>query len=241
MKINLTKRLLKNTAAKLIAAFLMLSSDQSNAALVLTNGDFSDTTGLSVVGFGWYSGVPIGWSSDRPDTAYSVLNTGDTYVANLSQLTRTSPTFSALTQSVGTTDYFGDVTMKFNMSTFINAPDWQVGAAIYSNNFGSLLALKQIKNGSVFADPVTGDVPNGIGTFELTALNVAAGSDIQVAFWTTGGTPALTNVSIIPEPTALELISLPVKVGLYMVNNISKNIYTCGINPRKFNALHIVY
>jgi hypothetical protein len=72
-------------------------------------------------------------------------------------------------------------------------------------------------------------------------LNVAAGSDIQVAFWTTGGTPALTNVSIIPEPTALELISLPVKVGLYMVDNISKNIYTCGINPRKFNALHIVY
>jgi hypothetical protein len=37
-------------------------------------------------------------------------------------------------------------------------------------------------------------------------LNVAAGSDIQVAFWTTGGTPSLTNVSIIPEPSSYALM-----------------------------------
>ena len=198
-----TKSILSLTCALVLLCF----GGQANAALVLTNGNFSDTTGLSVVGGGWYSGVPTGWSSATPDTSYSVLQTGDTYVANLSQLTRTSPVFSALTQNVGTTDYFGDVTMKFDMSTFPNAPDWQVGAAIYSNNFGSLLAIRQIKNGAEFADPVTGVVPNGIGTFELTALNVVAGSDIQVAFWTTGGTPGLTNVSIsqVPEPSSYAL------------------------------------
>ena len=90
--------------------------------------------------------------------------------------------------------------------------------------------------------PDANGVPqNGVGTFELTALNVASGSLLQIAFWTTGGTPGLDNVSIIPEPTTLDLISLPVTAGAYMVDMISKNIYSCGINPKKFNALTIVY
>jgi hypothetical protein len=199
-----TKSLLTLTCA--LGLFCL--GGQANAALLVTNGNFSNLTGLTFVGGGWYSGVPTGWSSNKPDTTYSVLLTGDTYVANLAQLTRTSPAFNALTQNVGTTDYFGDVTLKFDMSTFPNSPDWQVGAGIYSNNFGSLLATRQIKNGAAFADPVTGVVPNGIGTFELTALNVAAGSDIQVAFWTTGAAAGLTNVSIsqVPEPGTWALL-----------------------------------
>jgi hypothetical protein len=45
MKINRTKRLLKSTAAKLIAAFLMLSSGQSKAASYLYQDDFSANNG----------------------------------------------------------------------------------------------------------------------------------------------------------------------------------------------------
>ena len=199
-----TKSILSLTCALVLLCF----GGTADAALVLINGNFSNTSGLINNGGGWYSGVPTGWSSTKPDTAYSVKQTGDTYVANLSQLTRTSPAFSALVQSVGTTDYFGDVTLKFDMSTFPNAPEWEVGVGIYANNFGSLLAVKQIKNGAAFADPVTGAIPNGIGTFELTALNVASGSDIQIGVWTTGGTPGVTNVSIIPEPSTGSMIAL---------------------------------
>ena len=187
---------------------LLCLGGQANAALVLTNGNFSNTSDLINNGGGWYSGVPTGWSSNKPDTTYSVQLTGDTYVANLGQLTRTSPEFNPLFQNVGTTDYFGDVTLKFDMSSFSNSPEWQVGAGIYSNNFGSLLATRQIKNGAAFADPVTGVVPNGIGTFELTALNVAAGSDIQIAFWTAAAPAGVTNVSIIPEPSTGLMMAL---------------------------------
>ena len=185
---------------------LLCLGGQANAALVLTNGNFSDKTNLNVMAGGWHSGVPTGWSSDKPDTSYSVLQTGDTYVANLSQLSSTSPTFFALTQNVGTTDYFGDVTLKFDMSNFTNSTSWHVGAAIWSNNFGSLLATSQIKHGALYADPVTGVVPIGIGTLELTALNVAAGSDIQIGFWMANGVSAVSNVSIIPEPSSYALM-----------------------------------
>jgi hypothetical protein len=196
-----TKSILSLTCALVLLCF----GGQANAALVLTNGNFTDTTDLISVGDGWYSGVPTGWSSAKPDTSYSVLQTGDTYVANLSQLTRSSPEFNALTQNVGTTDYFGDVTLKFDMSNFTNSTSWHIGVAIWSNNYDSLLATRQIKHGELYA-PVPGDVPNGIGTFELTALNVAAGSDIQIGFWAANGASAVSNVSIIPEPSSYALM-----------------------------------
>jgi len=243
MKNNLFKKVLKSTAAKLIAAFLMLSSGQSKAALSVINGDFSDLTGNTYVGDVWYNGIPSGWNTDFPNTIYTVKYTGITngtydYVANISQLTSTSPNFYALYQSVGTTDYTGDVTVKFDL-TNINGGGYDVGVAIFQGpNFNTLLANRSIQD--VFPD-ANGVPQNGVGTFELTALNVASGSLLQIAFWTTGGTPGLDNVSIIPEPTTLDLISLPVTAGAYMVDMISKNIYSCGINPKKFNALTIVY
>jgi hypothetical protein len=224
---------------------LLCLGGQANAALTVINGDFSNLTGLTYVGGPWYSGVPFGWNTDFTNTIYTVKYTGITngaydYVANLSQLTSTSPNFYALSQSVGTTDYTGDVTVKFDLAN-INGGGYDVGVAIFQGpNSNTLLANRSIQD--VFPD-ANGVPQNGVGTFELTALNVASGSLLQIAFWTTGGTPSLDNVqvSIIPEPTTLDLISLPVKVGLYMVDTISKNIYTCGINPRKFNALTIVY
>jgi hypothetical protein len=243
MKTNIIKKALSFIAA----AFILTATNHAQAAITVTNGDFNDITGLTYVGDVWYNGIPSGWNTDFPNTFYTVKYTGITngaynYVANLSQLTVTSP-FAALWQSVGTTDYTGDVTLKFDLSELTpSGTNWEVGAAIFQGpNFGTLLALGQIKNGSLYTDPGTGVVPNGLGTFEITAPSVASGSLLQIAFWTTGGTPGLDNVSIIPEPTTLDLISLPVTAGAYMVDMISKNIYTCGINPRKFNALTIVY
>jgi hypothetical protein len=242
-----TTNIIKKALSLIAAAFITTAANNAQAAITVTNGDFNDITGLTYVGDVWYNGIPSDWNTDFPNTFYTVKYTGITngaynYVANLSQLTVTSP-FAALWQSVGTTDYTGDVTLKFDLSELTpSGTNWEVGAAIFQGpNFGTLLALGQIKNGSLYTDPGTGVVPNGLGTFELTAPSVASVSLLQIAFWTTGGTPGLDNVSIIPEPTTLDLISLPVTAGAYMVDMISKNIYTCGINPRKFNALTIVY
>jgi hypothetical protein len=205
MKIKTTMKT-KSLLTLTCALGLLCLGGQANAALLVTNGNFSNLTGLTYEGGPWYSGVPSGWSTGKADTAYSVMYTGNpspdvyTYVANLSQLTATSP-FNALTQSVGTTDFTGAVTLKFDLADFnLPSTNWEVGAAIYTNNFGDLLANTNIVNG--FSGL------NGIGTFELTASNVASGAPLQIAFWTTGGTPSLTNVSIsqIPEPGTWALL-----------------------------------
>jgi len=193
------------------ALVLLCLGGQANAALIVLNGDFSNLTGLTYVGGPWYSGIPSGWNTDFPNTIYTVKYTGITngnhdYVANLSQLTSTSP-FRTLNQSVGTTDYTGDVTVKFDLSN-INGGGYDVGVAIFQGpNFNTLLANRSIQD--VFPD-VNGVPQNGVGTFELTAPSVASGSLLQIAFWTTGGTPALDNVSIsqVPEPSTGSMMGL---------------------------------
>ena len=237
MKNNLLKKVLKSTAAKLIAAFLMLSSGQANAALTIINGDFQDLTGLTPQpsGPGWYQGVPAGWFSSTTNLNYNVIDySSGNLGANLQTLGPISPTFTPLYQSAGLLESTGNVTLSFNILGF--SPTYGMGAAIYDTSSGT-------GPGSGGWTILTqGSYDQTVPTTQtLIASNVDAGTTIGVGFWSWAGAPGLDNVSVIPEPTALELISLPVKVGLYMVDNISKNIYTCGINPRKFNALHIVY
>jgi len=215
-----TKTMKTKSILSLTCALVLLClGGQANAALTAINGDFSNLTGLAYNGGPWYSGIPSGWNTVFPETNYTVIYTGNpspgvfTYAANLSQLSSSNP-WAPLSQSVGTTDYTGDVTLKFDLST-INpaASSWEVGVAIYSkNNEGnlSLLANRSILNG--FAD-ANGVPQNGVGTFELKASSVASGSLLQIAFWNssgTGGTPGLTNVSIsqIPEPSTGSMMAL---------------------------------
>jgi len=198
------------------ALVLLCLGGQANAALSVINGDFSNLTGLTYVGGPWYSGVPSGWNTAFSDTNYSVIYTGNpspgvyTYAANLSQLTSTSPNFYSLTQSVGTTDYTADVTLKFDLSN-LNGGGYQVGVAIFGgSNSDSLLATRSV----IDKFPDGNGVPqNGVGTFELKAPSVASGSLLQIAFWSTsgtGGAPSLSNVSIsqVPEPSTCSMMGL---------------------------------
>jgi hypothetical protein len=208
-----TKSILSLTCALVLLCLV----GHTNAALVVTNGDFSNLTGLTYVAGPWYSGIPSGWNTVFPETNYTVIYTGNpspgvsTYAANLSQLSSSNP-WAPLSQSVGTTDYTGDVTLKFDLSTLNPAASsWEVGVAIYSkNNEGdlSLLANRSIYNRLEDTELNISPI-NGIGTFELTASNVTSGSLLEIAFWNTtgtGGTPGLTNVSIIPEPSSYALM-----------------------------------
>ena len=237
MKNNLLKKVLRRTAAKLIAAFLMLSSGQANAALTIINGDFQDLTGLTPQpsGPGWYQGVPAGWFSSTTNLNYNVIDySSGNLGANLQTLGPISPTFTPLYQSAGLLESTGNVTLSFNILGF--SPTYGMGAAIYDTSSGT-------GPGSGGWTILTQESYNqAVPTAQtLIAENVAAGTTIGVGFWSWAGAPGLDNVSVIPEPTALDLILLPVKAGLYMVDNISNNIYSCGINSKKFNALTIVY
>ena len=214
-----------------IVAAITLTTQSQASNLFVANGDFSDTTGLTAIGGGWYNGVPAGWNG--VNTSYTVLNYYGDVIVNLSQLASTNP-WNPLTQNVGLLSVDSDVTLEFDILRVLDPSAVTTGVAIYgigsSGNQGLL-------GYSTFNEGVNQT---------LSVQNVAAGTDLQIAFWNTGGLSALDNVqvisaSVIPEPTALDLISLPVKAGIYMVDTISNNIYSGGINSRKFNALTIVY
>ena len=232
MKTNIIKKALSFIAA----AFITIAANHAQAALTITNGDFQDLTGLTAQGGGWYNGVPTGWSSNTTALTYNVVdwNSGN-FAANLQTLSQTSPSFAPLYQSAGLLESASIVSLSFDILHFVPGPN--VGAGIFNTynsanyNDWTLLALA----------PAGGYISAERFTLE-TDVPIEANTHVGVAFWQGGGGAAgLDNVSIIPEPTTLDLISLPVAAAAYMVDMISKNIYTCGINPRKFNALTIVY
>ena len=176
--------------------FLALVS-QTSAGLIVTNGDFEDLTGLTAQGGGWYSGVPAGWSGIN--TTFTVFDTGSTNVANLGQLAGdgSSPAVF-LSQSVGTTDVIGNVTLTFDLpGTF--GSGYNVGAGIYAGPF---------TNGTNYA---FGSF-SGTGSQTLTTSSpVAAGTPLSVAFYliSPGIPPALDNVVIVqvPEPSTWAMLA----------------------------------
>jgi len=146
------------------------------SSLAAFNGDFSNLSGLTPAGETWYSGVPLGWTYANPanQTAYSVRNTTPgNWAANLSVLGVAYSGFYPLTQLVGTTQATGDVTLSFDVVKPANTNRVAVGAALYNAADGSTLA-------NIAIDSNTG--PDS-GLFSLTAVGVAAGTPIQIAFW----------------------------------------------------------
>lgn len=169
---------------------------QANAAVLVTNGDFSDLTGLTPnAAPGWYDGVPAGWSG--LNATFTVFDTGSNPVANLGQLASTS---QYLSQNAGTTDFTGDVTLTFDLPGTFSGGTYSVGAVIAMGPIGN--------NNVLIYTPFT----NVTGTQTLTATNVASGTPLSIGFFYLSYTnsPALDNVSIsqVPEPSTWAMMLL---------------------------------
>lgn len=177
----------------LVAIFSVLtwaaSAQSADDALQVTNGDFSDLTGLQERADGWYAGVPLGWSttvSVEGSTNYSIRNQTGDFVANVSALSQTQPSFAAFTQEVGRLSAPGEVTLTFELKESWHSPDFYLGAAIYDSM-------------SIAYPLAVGNFTNS-GSHTLTASNVPAGTQIKIGFWSALGFPSLDNVKITVRP-----------------------------------------
>jgi hypothetical protein len=180
------------TVARGFFAVLLLATSpaqQADDALSVTNGDFSDLTGLQEQADGWYSGVPAGWTTqmdvDGPVTHAIRRETGD-LVANVSVLSQTQPSFVAFEQEVGRLEAPGEVTLTFELKEPWHGQPFYLGAAVY-DSLATSYAL------------ATGAFTNS-GTYTVVASNVPAGTQIKIGFWAVQGFPPLDNVSVAVKP-----------------------------------------
>lgn len=180
-----------------LALFLLLTpaaNAQSEAALTVTNGDFSDLEGLSALQSpGWYSGIPLGWNAapppDNADDFFAVRNMGAAgFVANLRVLSRLKPEFVALGQNVGVLTEMSDITLTFE-SIGLKEERFSMGAAII-NARGSV--EERVIAKANFADA---------GPQRLVVPKVPAGTWVNIQFWAVEGFPAVGNVAIEVTPS----------------------------------------
>ena len=159
------------------------------ASLSVTNGSFTDLTGLSG-GPTWYGGVPAGWSTLAASNAFAVRNSSGTYYANLDTLSTASP-FRPLRQTVGTVDVTSDITLSFTLTTLGGSPT--AGSAIF--NLATDGALAAFTSATI----------TGVTNVTYTARGVAPGTGIYIGFWDAlgagGSAPGLTGVSIVNSST----------------------------------------
>jgi hypothetical protein len=174
--------------AALVAAFSTCWAQSDADALSVTNGDFSDLTGLQGMANGWYGGVPAGWetvASTEGSTNYAIRMEAGDFVANVAALSQTQPSFAAFEQEVGQVPVPGEVTITFDNKDSWHDPDFSMGAAVYDALTSVPLAF--------------GDFTNA-GTHTLVASNVSAGTRLKIGFWSARGFPSLDNVSVSFRP-----------------------------------------
>jgi hypothetical protein len=184
--------------AVMLAVFLApVAPAQTEKALVVTNGDFSNLEGLSPLQQqqGWYSGVPLGWSAAPPPEKeggfFAVRDMGAAgFVANLHVLSRIKPEFHAFKQEVGVLGEMSDVTLTFD-TIGVREEEFSVGAAIVNahgqNEVERVLSKKNYQ---------------ATGAQRLVAAKVPAGARVVIQFWAVKGYPGIGNVTIQVTPSS---------------------------------------
>lgn len=158
---------------------------EGKGKLGVTNGDFTDLTGLQEMPNGWYAGLPFGWQGVLHDTSNVWKDAAGNGIGNVSTMSQVSPSFVALTQEVGMVSVSSEVTLSFEVSEPWRSLDFQLGAAIYDGVTDVPLAK--------------GDI-NKTGIHSVKADIVPAGTRVKIGFWAPVGTPGIDNVKIEAKP-----------------------------------------
>lgn len=181
------------------AMLVSVAAHRSQAALVVTNGNFQDLTGLTQAAAVWWNGVPTGWTGVNASFTVRELDPAPSgnFAANLNTLTTTSP-FVPLYQAVGTLTSEAIVSVTFEFIPLV-APT-AMGAGIFNTNNSA--------NYSAWSPLVTPVGYSTAGFYTLaTEAPISAGTPIGIAFWQVGGgAPAVDNVAVVPEPSSAMLL-----------------------------------
>jgi hypothetical protein len=187
----------------IISIGLFAAADNAKAQLVVQNGDFQNTNGLTANAVpGWYDGVPAGWSSSTTNLTFNVINySSGNFGANLQTLGPSTPAFTPLYQSIGLLPSTGDVSLSFNILA-LNANPYGMAAAIYDASSGT-------GPNDGWNPLVSGSYDQTVPSFTtLIAPNVAANTTVGVGFWRWAGSPGIDNVTVVPEPSTYALLVL---------------------------------
>jgi len=172
-----------------IITLLFFSTHSAFAALAVSNGDFSDLTGLTNAGGGWYHGTPTAWS----------LTGSDQYVINYNRVNLEGKgTFS---QSLGTVALGGeDITVSFQYGDvfgggYYASNEDMITAQLWDTTSSTLLATKTVKNtgtyGSLVSETLSNSSPAIVGnTIEVRFISLP-GTGV-----TPGSAAALDNISV---------------------------------------------
>lgn len=196
-------KLPKHLLVLLLAAVGLCATQRADAQLVLTNGNFQNTNGLTPTAGapGWYDGVPAGWTG--VSSTFNIINySSGNFGANLQTLSSVASPFTPLYQAVGSTPATGTVTLTFNILGFSGT--YGMGAAIYNATPGG-------SPSTTWTALTNASYTEASGGFQtLEALDVAAGTPIAVGFWRWAGSPGIDNVSVtsVPEPSTYALLAL---------------------------------
>lgn len=150
-----------------------LASTRAVQLTGLSNGDFSNTTGMAFNGTDWYGGTVPFWTRPGSDGVFDVNFSGGGYKLNLFAGV-TGPGSSAARQNLGVLPTLTDVTVNFT-NAFVGFGDATLSAAIFTDTFAALVSSNFDANGN----------------YSITAPNVPAGTNIIIGFW---GKAGLTNV-----------------------------------------------
>jgi hypothetical protein len=149
----------------------------SGVNVAITNRNFSNLTGLTNLGGGWYGGVPFGWNSEKTDdNTYSVLSIDGVFYANLSQLSDSSPFQRFYQDLVVTLPAPATATLTLKACMLATGNNGLLGFAFYNSTNGDLIA-----NGNETILSGT-DSPSSPRTVSFTTT-APAGISIRLAFW----------------------------------------------------------
>jgi hypothetical protein len=182
-----------------ILGFILILTATIQAQLRVTNGDFSDISGLKPLNDGWHSGLTKGWTGSAGSYGIDVSKGDSKPTCNPSEL-------GLLRQTVGTLKQTSDVTITFDVSEPWNK-NVVLNATILDKNLNQF-ASGNFKSGK---------------SQHLTAPSVPSGTTIVIAFLAINSTPGLDNVTVSEMPNskaAIPKMSTPkITVASYYFGN----------------------